>query len=356
MKKYIIKGVIIFLTAGILSSCNKYEPGDIVPSITNLEVTFNTNGGSDLGKLIIPEEGGFVQQPFSPIKAGFAFDTWCSDMELTKEFDFANIRIFENSAIFSRYITDQANQDRFNFDAPTKTISTLKEPDFRKKVKNVVIPATMGSIPVEKISDWGFYQDPVLVSVLIPEGVKTIGNECFRQSKKLKVVWMGNSVTTIAGNVFEGCSELTSIKLSEGLTSIGGGTFANMKKVANKLVIPNGVTVIAGYCFYQSEFAGGIELGNAVTTIQGNAFTDCAIPSIVLPATLTSIGGGALARSARTIIVKGTDPAKIALAGFAFMNPLGVTIKVPKASLEAFRTNAKWAEYNVSPYQIVADE
>jgi hypothetical protein len=356
MKKYIIKGVVMFLFAGMMSSCNKYEPGDIVPSITNLEVTFNTNGGSELPMLIVPEEGGFVQQPFSPVKPGFAFDTWCIDKELTKEFDFTNTRIFENSSIYARYITDLANQERFNFDPATRTITTLKEPDFRKKVKNVVIPAKMGDIPVENLTAWGFYQDPALVSVLIPEGVKTIGNECFRQSKKLKVVWMGNSVTTIAGNVFEGCSELTSIKLSEGLTTIGGGTFANMKKVLNKIVIPNGVTVIPAYCFYQSEFVGGIELGNAVTTIQSNAFTDCAIQSIVLPATITSIGGGALARSARTIIVKGTDPAKISLAGFAFMNPLGVTIKVPKASLEAFRTNAKWAEYNVSPYQIIADE
>ncbi|MEI7422024.1 MAG: leucine-rich repeat domain-containing protein [Prolixibacteraceae bacterium] len=356
MKKHILKGVLMLLVTGILSSCSKYNPGDIVPSITNLEVSFNTSGGSELPKLIVPEEGGFVQQPFSPAKSGFAFETWCVDKELTKEFDFANVRIFENSSIYARYITDQANQDRFNFDVPTKTISTLKEPDFRKKMKNVVIPAKMGDVPVENLSAWGFYQDPALVSVLIPEGVKTIGDECFRQSKKLKVVYIGNSVTTIKGNVFEGCTELTTIHLPDGLKSLGGGNFANMKKVSHKLIIPSGVTDIPGYCFYQSEFAGGIELGNAVTTIQGNAFTDCAIQSIILPATLTSIGGGALARSARTIIVKGTDPAKIALAGYAFLNPLGVTIKVPKASLEAFRTNAKWAEYNVSPYQIVADE
>jgi len=356
MKDTIIKGVVTLFLAGVFNSCYKYEPGDIVPGITNLEVAFNTAGGSDLSKQIIAEEGGFVQQPFSPVKAGFAFDTWCVDKEMTKEFDFANLRIFENTTIYARYITDQANQDRFNFDVATKTIGPMKEPDFRKKVKNVVVPAAMAGVAVDKVTDWAFYQDPALVSVSISEGVKTIGNECFRQSKKLKVIWMGNSVTTIAGNVFEGCSELTSIKLSEGLTSIGGGTFANMKKVLNKIVIPNGVTVIPGYCFYQSEFVGGIELGNAVTTIQGNAFTDCAIKTLTLPATLTSIGAGAIARSARTVIVKGNDPSKITLAAFAFLNPLGVTIKVPKSSLEAFRTNAKWAEYNVSPYQIVADE
>jgi len=356
MKKYITKGVIIFLVTVILSSCYKYEPGDIVPSITNLEVNFNSNGGSDLNKVIIPEEGGFVAQPFSPLKSGFAFDIWCSDKELTKEFDFANVRIFENSTIYARYITDQANQDRFNFDVTTKAIGPLKEPDFRKKVKNVVVPTTMGGVAVEKITDWGFYQDPALVSVSIPDGIKTIGNECFRKSKKLKIVWMGNSVTSIAGNVFEGCSELTSIKLSEGLTSIGGGTFANMKKVLNKMALPNGVTVIPAYCFFQSEFVGGIELGNAVTSIQSNAFTDCAIKTLTLPATVTSIGGGAIARSARTVIIKGSDPTKITLAGYAFLNPLGVTIKVPKASVEAFRTHPKWAEYNVSPYQIVADE
>jgi hypothetical protein len=356
MKNYIINGVIMLLVSGIINSCTKYEPGEIVPSITNLEVTFSVDGGSDIPKYIVPEEGGFVKQPFSPFKTGYAFETWCTNKDLTKEFDFANIRIFENTAIFSKYITDQANQDRFNFDAATKTITTLKEPDFRKKVKNVVIPARMGTIPVENMANWGFYQDPALETVSIPEGVKTIGDECFRQSKKLKVVYIANSVTTIKGNVFEGCTELQTIQLPSGLTSLGGGTFANIKKVSHKLVIPSGVTVIPGYCFYQSEFAGGIELGNAVTTILGNAFTDCAIQSIILPATLTSIGGGAIARSARTVTVKGTDPNKIALAGYAFLNPLGVTIKVPKASLDAFRTHPKWAEYNVSPYQIVADE
>ena len=356
MKKYRIQVVIILLLTGLLNSCYKYDPGDIVPSITNLEVSFETSGGTNLSKNIIPEEGGFVKQPFSPVKAGFAFESWYSDKELTNEFDFANVRIFENTTIYAKYITDQANQDRFNFDPATKTISTLKEPDYRKKMKNVVIPVKMGDVPVENMSAWGFYQDPALVSMLVPDGVKTIGNECFRQSKKLKVLYIGNTVTTIGSNCFEGCSELTTIQIPGLLTSLGGGCFANIKKVSHKLVIPNGVTVIPGYCFYQSEFAGGIELGNAVTTIQGNAFTDCLIQSITLPATLTSIGAGGLARSARTIIVKGTDPAKITLAQYAFLNPLGVTIKVPKASLEAFRTHAAWASYNVSPNQIVADE
>ena len=50
-------------------------------------VTFNSNGGSAvISQTVI--DGDTASEPQVPTKAGYIFDCWCSDAELTTEYDF----------------------------------------------------------------------------------------------------------------------------------------------------------------------------------------------------------------------------------------------------------------------------
>ncbi len=65
-----------------------------------------------------------------------------------------------------------------------------------------------------------FYNEVLLTSVTIPNGVTTIGNEAFTFCSGMTSITIPNSVTSIGNTAFRNCTNLTSITLPSGLTSI----------------------------------------------------------------------------------------------------------------------------------------
>ena len=78
-----------------------------------------------------------------------------------------------------------------------------------------------------------------------PKGVTTIGNDVFRDCKKLTSITIPEGVTKIGGSVFENCSALISIIIPNSVTTIGDLAFLNCSKLTS-IIIPNSVTTI-GY-------------------------------------------------------------------------------------------------------------
>ena len=62
---------------------------------------------------------------------------------------------------------------------------------------DIIIPSTLGGYPVTSIGDWSFDQCDRLVSVTIPDGVKTIGEYAFGGCDNLVSVSIPDSVTNI---------------------------------------------------------------------------------------------------------------------------------------------------------------
>ena len=57
--------------------------------------------------------------------------------------------------------------------------------------------------------------------VVIPEGVKSIGDSAFEYCKSLTSIVIPESVTSIGDSAFWRCSSLTSVVIPEGVKSIG---------------------------------------------------------------------------------------------------------------------------------------
>ena len=84
----------------------------------------------------------------------------------------------------------------------------------------VVIPGG-----VRKIGDGAFHGCTGLTSVVIPDSVTEIGCGAFRGCIGLTSVVIPDSVTEIGWNAFSGCVGLTSIEILDGVTSIGRSAF-----------------------------------------------------------------------------------------------------------------------------------
>ncbi len=68
-------------------------------------------------------------------------------------------------------------------------------------------------------------------TLVIPNGIKTIGRDAFKGCTSLQKVTMPNTVTTISDGAFEGCNSLNEIMLSKNLMSIGGNAFTHMPNI-----------------------------------------------------------------------------------------------------------------------------
>ena len=80
-------------------------------------------------------------------------------------------------------------------------------------------------------------------SIVIEDGVISIGNNAFRGCSGLTSVTIPNSVTSIGERAFYGCSGLTSVTIPNSVTSIGGGAFSGCSGLTS-VTIPNSVTTI----------------------------------------------------------------------------------------------------------------
>lgn len=83
----------------------------------------------------------------------------------------------------------------------------------------------------------------VPADLVIPNGVKIIGESAFYNCDRLTSVTIPSSVMFIGHNAFNDCDGLTSVTIPEGVRGIGEDAFANCRSLAD-VTIPKSVTKI----------------------------------------------------------------------------------------------------------------
>jgi hypothetical protein len=130
-------------------------------------------------------------------------------------------------------------------------------------------------------------------TVIIENGVTSIGDGAFSDCTGLTSVNIPNSVTSIGADTFFKCTGLTSVEIPDSVTSIGGGAFSYCTGLTS-VNIPNGVTSIGSYTFYSCTGLTSVNIPSGVTTIGGSAFYGCTgLTSVEIPDSVTSIVSGA---------------------------------------------------------------
>ena len=113
-----------------------------------------------------------------------------------------------------------------------KTVTGVKD----RNITSVVIPDGVTSI-----GNNAFQYCYNLTSVTIPDSVTSIGESAFSRCYNLTSVTIPDSVTSIGNNAFSGCSNLTSVTIPSSVTSIGGGAFSRCKNLTS-VTIPRHFT------------------------------------------------------------------------------------------------------------------
>lgn len=99
-----------------------------------------------------------------------------------------------------------------------------------------------------------------------------------------------DTVTTIADYACDLTPHLSSVTIPDNVTTIGNNAFCYCQHLTD-VTIGDGVTTIGPRAFGQCFYLFKVTLGNSVTTIGDSAFEACeSMDGLVFPATLTSIG------------------------------------------------------------------
>ena len=146
-------------------------------------------------------------------------------------------------------------------------------------------------------------------TVILKEGITSIGRSAFYRCDRLKSITIPDSVTSIGFMAFYNCNSLTGITIPDSVTSIGDSTFGSCKSLPS-ITIPNSVTSIGNYAFYDCTSLTSITIPDSVTTIGESAFWGCEnLTSVTIPDSVTSIGALAFSdcKSLKEVIYYGTE-------------------------------------------------
>ena len=165
------------------------------------------------------------------------------------------------------------------------------------------------SVPANTdIVDQRSFSGSKVISVTIPDSVKSIGCEAFLGCTDLESVSIGAGVTDIAYSVdcsgcFDGCSKLQTITVSPKNSAYEAedGVLYNKGKtkllqcapgLRGTLVIPDSVREINSGAFSYCQVTAVI-LPQNLTLIKNNTFSGCNMLSITIPKSVTAIDAGA---------------------------------------------------------------
>ena len=197
---------------------------------------------------------------------------------------------------------------------------------------------------VTSIRNYGFQNLRSLKSVYLPSTITSIGNAAFEDCRMLTSVTIPDSVTSIGERAFWGCSGLTDVILPSGITNIDKLTFENCSGLTS-ITIPSGVTSIGNQSFHNCSSLPSITIPDRVRSIGNWAFQNCSgLTSVTIGSGITSIAQGAfiLCYGLQDFIITAPSPPTL---GSGALDGSTCYIRVPYASVNAYKTASGWSTY-----------
>lgn len=277
-----------------------FDSGD-VPEITTLSVTENgtyeapegtaydpvtvavpnTYTAEDAGKVVV--EGALVSQTSTEKTANGTYDTTTNN-EVVVDVANSYTAADEGKVVSSGALVAQTSRSvtaNGTYDTTTNN--------------EVVVNVSAGN------SDLIDLIERDITSIIIPQGVTSIGAYAFR-----------------------GCNSLASVTIPQGVTSVDDYAFSNLPSLQN-VVFPEGLITVGGYVFYQN-----------------NTFSSPV--TVDLPSTVTNIGNYCFRNNRNlTLYCRASTPPT--LDGTSVFGDTGTNLKiyVPSESVEDYKAAANWS-------------
>ena len=162
---------------------------------------------------------------------------------------------------------------------------------YKSKIDTVLILDGVTSIGSEAFEDC-----TSLTSVTIPDSVTSIDSQAFRYCESLTNITIPNSVTSIGIYAFNNCTSLTTVNIPDSVTSINGDIFSGCTSLVyneynNGCYLGNDGNPYVVFIKTKDKNVMSCDIYNDTRFIAYSAFYNCkSLTSITIPDSVTSIG------------------------------------------------------------------
>lgn len=234
-------------------------------------------------------------------------------------------------------------------------------------IKSILLPEGLTSI-----GSWAFGYLENLDSITLPSGLLSIGSDAFYGSG-LRAITIPGSVTDMGGQAFQNCDKLASVILEEGLKTLGTSAFQNCTALTEITIPESMVTINSGAftdCTHLTKmtvlatawvsadkssssttklaignYVRELILGDQIPTIGKYAFSSLdSLRTVTLPFNVTSISNYAFSScpSLTCVISNALTPPTIQTTTFSTQD----TLIVPCESKQLYKTAQYWQNFN----------
>ena len=189
---------------------------------------------------------------------------------------------------------------------------------------------------------WYDYHYSIVKSLVLNEGVTTIGGYAFDNCPLITSINIPNTVTSIGEWAFESCHGLTSVTIPESVASIGLGAFND----CTGLTSPVYNTHI--FAYMPTSYSGSYTIPVGIESIAGKAFEDCTgLTSISIPNSVTTIRDCAFqgCTGLTSITCEAVTPPSLGSSAFENVDKSKCTLYVPLESIGAYQAADQWKEF-----------
>ena len=182
--------------------------------------------------------------------------------------------------------------------------------DYFSSIKSVVI-----SEGITTVGNYAFYKCSKITSVSIPTTITSIGKYAFYNCEGITSISLPSNLKTIDYYAFAGCENLANCAIPSSVISLGDHAFYKCKSLTS-MEIPQGIKTVSYYLFGNCTSLTSVKIPDSVTKIDNYAFFACGFTSIEIPESVVSLGFQSLSGSKLTSV---TIPSKIKeLDGYVF--------------------------------------
>lgn len=175
-------------------------------------------------------------------------------------------------------------------------------------------------------------------SVILSDGVSSIGDYAFAWCDNLTKVNLSNSVTSFGRNAFSSCEDLPEVIIPDNVTFIGDEVFSDCYNLA-KVTIPSSVTNLGNRVFRKCWSLTKVIIPDSVISIGEGVFLSCtALTEVTLPDSIASIDASAFG-GCYTLTEITIPDGVISIGDFAFSNCHNLTtVTMPNSvtSIDSF--------------------
>ena len=236
-------------------------------------VKFDVNGGTPVDDQRLPLEEFVVRHTIS--KANNTLVGWYLDANFTTPYDFQNTPVSSDLTLYARWEVSNSLSD-FSFDSAKGMITSYKG-----NASKVVIPESIGGIPVKKLGKALFIDRQDVKTIYLPssidelegvsentfEDVSRTFHNCGVQDLNL----FNTQLKSLPKWTFMYCS-IKSLILPGTLIELQQGAFEGSAITA--ITFPNSVKTIGQYSFFRCVSLEKVKIGQGIEQIRDGVFAE----------------------------------------------------------------------------------